>query len=73
MAVNAGCDGLLGWLFGHKLQGVWSEESETVPWDGPFWFRSVEGANPPMNREVRTYHGHVCLRCGQSVKLEGPG
>lgn len=65
----AACQGLLGRLFGHRYEGRYSEH-EAVPDGvsfqvppGPAGERLVEATKT----RTRTYHGDVCVRCGDVV------
>jgi hypothetical protein len=76
------CIGIIGFLFGHKYEPVFDEDSEgysseemkiilaeTIEYN-----RNVSFSReifPPVNktkRKTKVYQGHICTRCGDFKK-----
>lgn len=74
-AYHPKCDGLIGWLRGHNFQPVYSIDERKTPKDdlGTFFSGTTTGKqpNPPQDTFVKTYHGHVCSRCGLASNRQG--
>jgi hypothetical protein len=69
------CKGIAGWLFGHKYEARYSFGKPTVDptKSDSFWGNLVfssDIAGIVSASKPRTYHGDVCVRCGDVINKQ---
>lgn len=63
------CCGIMGWLFGHKFEAVYSygEPTITIPFAVTYMPGDIQALEASKKQ---TYKGHVCKRCGTKIERE---
>ena len=67
------CQGIIGFIFGHKFEDIYDQKIEYQALDKPSqeaWAHIVLNHSAPLLKREDIYVKSVCQRCGEEIKRD---